>query len=172
MCICRNVLPDFVTGSSKERQERVDALLDVVAEKKRVPIASLTTLAVRSWLVNRKTAAEYVDLLLQACWVELEGMDYLITPAGRKHLLAINDWPADEEKVLTRTERAKLAKRAELQGEPVEIVQVGARHKITPPAADTVPTPAPEAPPSPPSETKGAGEQENAGHPELRQASE
>jgi hypothetical protein len=108
-----NVLRYFVTGSSKERQERVDALLDVVAEKKRVPMAALTTLAVRSWMVNRKTAAEYVDLLLQANWVTLEGMDYLITASGRKHLLALNDWPpADEERVLTRSEKVKLAAQA------------------------------------------------------------
>jgi len=94
-----------VPGSPSERRERVDALLDVVSEKKRVPVAALTALAVRSWLINTKTAREYVDLLLQAGWVTMEGADYLIAELGRKHLLAANDWPAVPDKITTRSER-------------------------------------------------------------------
>lgn len=101
-----------MTGSSKERQERIDALLDVVADRKRVAVPQLVTLAVRSWLVNRKTAQEYVDLLLQAGWVTLEGYDYLIAPAGRKHLMAVDDWPEPEERVMTRSQKARAAKEA------------------------------------------------------------
>lgn len=83
-------------GSPTERQSRIDGLLDYLSEKKRVPVANLVQLAVRSFLVNAKTAREYVDLMLSAGWASLDGFDYLITPAGKKHLLGVDDWPEPE----------------------------------------------------------------------------